>query len=54
MREDWGTKDWGPALRRTYAAACGRFGTVLGPEANPLHGDHLHLDVAERRSPYCE
>ena len=54
VREDWGTKDWGPVLRRAYDAACGRFGTVLGPEANALHADHLHLDVAARRSPYCE
>jgi len=28
---------------------------VLGPEANPLHADHLHLDAADRKSgPYCE
>lgn len=45
----------GPRLRRLHAAACGTFGTVLGPEANALHADHLHLDVARRRSgPYCE
>jgi hypothetical protein len=51
---DWRGSRWGPVLRRIHAAACGRFGTVLGPEANPLHGDHLHLDVAERGSgPYC-
>lgn len=45
----------GPRLRRLHAAACGPFGTVLGPEANALHADHLHLDVERRRSgPYCE
>jgi hypothetical protein len=53
--EGWGEARWGPVLRRVYGAACGTFGTVLGPEANPLHADHLHLDVAERRSgAYCE
>ena len=25
------------------------FGTVLGPEANEAHRDHLHLDMALRK-----
>lgn len=29
-------------------AACGRFTTVLGPGADPYHGDHVHIDMAER------
>ncbi|AMN41056.1 extensin-like domain-containing protein [Rhodoplanes sp. Z2-YC6860] len=29
-------------------AACSRFMTVLGPGADPYHGDHVHLDMAER------
>lgn len=44
--------DWLPAaspegklLRHAHAAACGRFTTVLGPEANAEHEDHLHLDL---------
>jgi hypothetical protein len=50
----WTSPDWGPTLRRLHAAACGLFGTALGPEANPLHADHLHFDVEERRSgAYC-
>jgi hypothetical protein len=52
--DDWGGTRWGPLLRRIHAAGCGPFGTALGPEANPLHADHLHFDVAERGSgPYC-
>ena len=51
----WKGADDGPLLRSLHAAACGPFGTVLGPEANALHADHLHLDVEARRSgPYCE
>ena len=44
--------DWLPAaapegrlLRLAHDAACGRFTTVLGPEANAAHADHLHLDL---------
>ncbi|HXF55846.1 MAG TPA: extensin family protein [Hyphomicrobiaceae bacterium] len=42
-------------LRQTHTAACRHFGTVLGPEANEAHRNHLHLDLAERsRSNFCE
>lgn len=43
-------------LRELWAASCGGgdFGTVLGPEANALHADHLHFDGRERRSAWCE
>ena len=52
--DGWTSPDWGPTLRRLHAAACGIFGTALGPEANPLHADHLHFDMEERRSgAYC-
>ncbi len=55
VRNGWTSAQWAEALRRIRDAGCGPFGTVLGPEANPLHADHLHLDVARRRSgPYCE
>jgi hypothetical protein len=44
--------DWLPAsapegrlLRQAHGAACGRFTTVLGPEANAEHEDHLHFDL---------
>ncbi len=44
--------DWLPAaapagrlLRLAHDAACSGFTTVLGPEANAEHHDHLHLDL---------
>lgn len=42
-------------LRELHAGACPVFGTVLGPEANDAHRDHLHLDMKARaRSHFCE
>ena len=42
-------------LRRVHESACGVFGTVLGPEANEAHRNHLHLDLAARRhKSFCE
>jgi hypothetical protein len=35
----------GRLLRLAHDAACGGFTTVLGPEANAEHRDHLHLDL---------
>lgn len=35
----------GRLLRFAHGAACANFTTVLGPEANALHRDHLHLDL---------
>ncbi len=45
----------GQFLRDIHTAACKRFGTVLGPEANEAHRNHFHLDMAKRRSgSFCE
>ena len=33
-------------------SVCARFSTVLGPGSDWYHEDHIHLDVAERRSNY--
>ena len=42
-------------LLRVHREACGPFTTVLGPEANDAHLDHLHLDLATRKGrPFCE
>ena len=42
-------------LRKVHESACGIFTTVLGPEANEAHRNHLHLDLAQRRSSaFCE
>jgi hypothetical protein len=55
VRDGWTSPEWGPTLHRLHDAGCGPFRTVLGPEANPLHADHLHFDMASRKSgPYCE
>lgn len=51
---DWNSAGDGAQLRRMWRAACGPFGTVLGPEANRFHRDHFHFDTARYRSgPYC-
>lgn len=50
----WGTKADGAQLRQMWQAACGPFGTVLGPAANSFHRDHFHFDTARYRSgSYC-
>lgn len=36
-------------LREAHAAACRIFGTTLGPEANEMHRNHFHIDMAERK-----
>ena len=38
--------------RAVQAGACLHFTTVLGPGSDAFHNDHLHLDLAERRSGY--
>lgn len=46
--------DWGKTLRRVYKAACGVFGTTLGPGSDGYHEDHMHFDTARHRSgSYC-
>lgn len=49
---DWGDEEAedGEAafLRRVRDEACGIFGTVLSPDYNEAHRDHLHLDQAAR------
>ena len=51
---DWSSADDGAQLRQMWRAACGPFGTVLGPEANRFHRDHFHFDTARYRSgSYC-
>lgn len=47
VEENWlpATAPEGKLLRQSHGAACGLFSTVLGPEANADHEDHLHLDL---------
>lgn len=42
-------------IHAIHADACKMFGTVLGPEANDAHKDHLHLDMTDRGgASFCE
>ncbi|AHD00106.1 extensin family protein [Leisingera methylohalidivorans] len=50
----WQTRKTRRTLKKVWRAACGPFGTVLGPEADRYHRDHFHLDVARHRGgSYC-
>lgn len=42
-------------LRVIHASACKRFGTVLGPDFNAAHRNHLHVELAgvTARGVYC-
>jgi len=42
-------KDFREGLRKS---TCARFHTVLGPGSDGYHEDHVHVDLAERRSGY--
>lgn len=50
---NWNTGTSGKFLRRIWRRACGTFKTVLGPDGDRFHQDHLHLDSASRRSTFC-
>lgn len=42
-------------LKGAHTSACKVFGTVLGPEANNAHRNHLHVDLAQRSSgAFCQ
>lgn len=46
--------NYGKEIRRAHKAACGVFGTTLGPGSDGYHEDHLHFDAARHRGgPYC-
>lgn len=46
--------DYGKQMRKVHKAACGPFGTTLGPGSDGFHEDHLHLDIARHTGgPYC-
>lgn len=47
VKQGWnGTSQERAFLRTIHASACKRFGTVLGPEYNAAHQDHLHVDMS--------
>jgi hypothetical protein len=54
VERDWGANPKGDFLRRIWRRGCGPFHTVLGPESDRYHHDHLHLDTSPREGdPYC-
>ncbi|NIK45732.1 extensin family protein [Variibacter gotjawalensis] len=56
VKNGWhGTPEEQGFLRDVHAAACEQFSTVLAPGSNRFHYDHIHVDLARRRSgrSYC-
>ncbi|MEM9343550.1 MAG: extensin family protein [Pseudomonadota bacterium] len=54
VEDGWRSEADGKILRYMHAAACGPFGTVLGPDSDRFHYNHFHFDTASYRSgPYC-
>jgi hypothetical protein len=50
----WRSESQGPTLKKLHRAACGPFGTVLGPNSDRFHQNHFHFDTARYRSgPFC-
>jgi hypothetical protein len=46
LPDDWrGDGAEARAMHYAHDAGCGLFTTVLGPETNALHADHLHVDL---------
>lgn len=55
LLQGWRHARHGPMLKKMHKAACGPFGTVLGPNSNKFHQDHFHFDTARYRGgPYCK
>lgn len=55
VRDGWNRRLEGQVLRRLHRAACGRFRTVLGPDADRYHRAHFHLGTGlhARPDPLC-
>ncbi len=54
VARDWGETPAGAFLRAIWQKGCGPFSTVLGPDTDRHHRDHLHLDTSPRGGePYC-
>ncbi len=51
--DDWRDPAGKPMLK-AYRAACGTFGTTLGPDSDRYHRNHMHFDTASQKNgPYC-
>ena len=53
VESGWRDPVAGQLLRKVHDEACGPFQTVLGPDADRFHQDHLHLETADRRGRFC-
>ncbi len=53
--DDWsrGTAAEREFLRLAHQSACKRFGTVLGPDYNAAHANHLHVEKVIVGKSYC-
>lgn len=53
--QEWTIKrDYNKTIRKAHKAACGIFGTTLGPGSDGYHEDHLHFDTAHHNNgAYC-
>lgn len=60
VKQDWrgGTAEDQLFLRSVMQSACKRFSTVIGPDGDANHQDHLHMDLArhnaKRTYRYCK
>jgi hypothetical protein len=51
--DDWRNRAGRPMVK-AYRAACGTFGTTLGPDSDRFHRNHMHFDTARHRNgAYC-
>ena len=54
VEDDWKSRKYGGIVKAMHASACGTFGTVLGPNSDRYHYNHIHLDTARYRAgAYC-
>lgn len=52
VKQGWrGAEDEREFLQAIHRSACRRFATVLSPDYNAAHHDHLHFDMG--RGPFC-
>jgi hypothetical protein len=54
VQDDWRRSRYSRTLQQIHRAACGTFGTTLGPGSDGMHEDHFHYDIAQHRNgAYC-
>lgn len=54
VKDGWRNTFQRRIIQAMHSSACGTFGTVLGPNADRYHQDHLHVDTARYRGgAYC-